>query len=163
VGNATGGVHRPLVVLRRERRDHLPVDRAHIPRSDLRMADSGGMEGVKRGAAQYRWPSLGSEEWQHEGPPSARCPDAPRLRPCPEHPARQGSTRAWRRVRLQALQRDRFRCVRCGREASEVDHVVAREVGGTDALANLRSLCAACHAARHGRVSAPPSLRPGLR
>jgi hypothetical protein len=89
VGNATGGVHRPLVVLRRERRDHLPVDRAHIPRSDLRMADSGGMEGVKRGAAQYRWPSLGSEEWQHEGPPSARCPDAPRLSRAPStRPAR---------------------------------------------------------------------------
>jgi 5-methylcytosine-specific restriction endonuclease McrA len=111
---------------------------------------------VEGGAAQYRWRSLGSEEWQHERPPSARCPDARTRSRARSTLARRGSTRAWRRLRLQALQRDRFRCVGCGREASEVDHVIERECGGADALANLRSLCSACHAARHGAVSAPP-------
>jgi hypothetical protein len=33
-------------------------------------------------------------------------PGCPNAQPCPEHPARRGSTRAWRRLRLQVLQRD---------------------------------------------------------
>jgi hypothetical protein len=81
-------------------------------------------------------------------------PGCPHARPCPEHPAtnRRGSTRAWRRVREQALQRDRFRCVECGAFAVEVDHIIERERGGRDVLGNLRSLCGDCHAERHGRA-----------
>ena len=79
-----------------------------------------------------------------------RVPSCPNSEPCPDHPMRRGSTRAWRRLRLQALQRDRDHCVECGALASEVDHVLPRERGGRDVLENLRSLCADCHAERHG-------------
>ena len=78
-------------------------------------------------------------------------PGCPHAMPCAEHPARNGSTRAWRRVRLAVLRRDGFRCP-CGAVAVEVDHVVPRELGGADVPGNLRSLCADCHAARHGRA-----------
>ena len=58
-------------------------------------------------------------------------PGCPNPQPCVEHPRRKGSTRAWRSVRLQVLQRDGFRCA-CGALASEVDHVLTRELGGGD-------------------------------
>ncbi len=68
---------------------------------------------------------------------------------CPSHTVRNGSTRAWRQTRAQILYRDAYRCVLCGHAAHEVDHIVPVADGGTDAPANLRSLCHACHANRH--------------
>jgi HNH endonuclease len=82
-------------------------------------------------------------------------PGCPNARPCPKHPQRRGSTRAWRRLRAQALRRDHGRCVECGALAVEVDHVLPRERGGRDVLENLRSLCADCHDERHGRRGTP--------
>jgi 5-methylcytosine-specific restriction endonuclease McrA len=82
-----------------------------------------------------------------------RCPNA---QPCAEHPRRKGSTRSWRALRLQVLQRDRFPCS-CGALASEVDHIVPREIGGRDDPENLRSLCSRGHAERHGRTGRPQS------
>jgi 5-methylcytosine-specific restriction endonuclease McrA len=76
-------------------------------------------------------------------------PGCPHARPCPEHPRRQGSTPAWRRLRAQALRRDRHRCG-CGAPATQVHHRKPRELGGRDELANLVSVCARCHAAAHG-------------
>jgi 5-methylcytosine-specific restriction endonuclease McrA len=58
-------------------------------------------------------------------------------------------------VRVEAT--DGFRCA-CGALASEVDHVVPREIGGRDDPANLRSLCERCHAERHGRSLRSSSL-----
>lgn len=57
-----------------------------------------------------------------------------------------GSTRQWRNQRAKALRRDNNRCVECGEKATEVDHINHRAAGGTDELANLRSLCTPCHA-----------------
>ena len=52
----------------------------------------------------------------------------------------------WRRARTAALQRDRYRCVRCGRMAEEVDHIQPRAMGGAVyALSNLQSMCKSCH------------------
>jgi|ERR1019366_3819694 5-methylcytosine-specific restriction endonuclease McrA len=50
----------------------------------------------------------------------------------------------WRALRGQAMQRDRFSCVimGCSNRAKVVDHRVPRRHGGSDALTNLRSLCA---------------------
>jgi len=60
---------------------------------------------------------------------------------------RGGSSRAWRRVREQVLQRDGRRCVRCGQTAGlEVHHVRSRAAGGGDELANLVTLCHHHHA-----------------
>jgi 5-methylcytosine-specific restriction endonuclease McrA len=62
---------------------------------------------------------------------------------------RNGSTWAWRALRLRALDRDRGLCVVCGDVATEVDHIVPVELGGGDGLDNLRSLCSDCHAGVH--------------
>jgi 5-methylcytosine-specific restriction endonuclease McrA len=62
---------------------------------------------------------------------------------------RNGSTRAWRELREQVLLRDRGACVLCGRMATEVDHVIPVQDGGTDHPGNLRSLCEPCHTRSH--------------
>ena len=54
------------------------------------------------------------------------------------------STARWKRARRAALERDGYRCRKCGRAAGrfEVDHVVPLEAGGAPyALDNLQSLC----------------------
>lgn len=52
---------------------------------------------------------------------------------------------SWQRCVRLALRRDRGRCVKCGKGAAEVDHVVPVSLGGTGDLSNLRSLCTGCH------------------
>lgn len=55
----------------------------------------------------------------------------------------------WRKARKFALRRDRFTCGRCGRPASEVDHVVELIDGGAPyQLDNLQSMCGPCHDAK---------------
>jgi 5-methylcytosine-specific restriction endonuclease McrA len=50
------------------------------------------------------------------------------------------------------LDRDRGRCVYCGGVAAAVHHCVPIADGGVELapLSLLESICAACHAARHG-------------
>lgn len=65
-------------------------------------------------------------------------------------PGRKTYGTEWRKLRAVALRRDRGLCVLCladGRAvpATEVDHIVAVEHGGTDELSNLQSLCTPCH------------------
>lgn len=60
---------------------------------------------------------------------------------------------AWGAIRRRVLARDNRRCVKCGAQAEEVDHIVpvARCVeSGLNAhdLSNLQSLCAGCHRAK---------------
>ncbi|EIV7688879.1 TPA: HNH endonuclease [Salmonella enterica] len=62
----------------------------------------------------------------------------------------------WRKRRVIALRRDRGLCVLCladGRAvpATDVDHIVAVEHGGTDELSNLQSLCTPCHCSKMAR------------
>ncbi|WIX32516.1 HNH endonuclease signature motif containing protein [Salinicola sp. JS01] len=66
--------------------------------------------------------------------------------------------RPWRRIRDRILQRDRYLCQPCKRQgritpATEVDHIVNREAGGTDADTNLEAICSACHKAKTARES----------
>ncbi len=52
----------------------------------------------------------------------------------------------WNDLRLEALKRDKNRCVKCSKPAEEVDHI--REIwedGPEFDLANLQSLCHECH------------------
>lgn len=53
----------------------------------------------------------------------------------------------WRAVRRAALDRDAWRCRRCGRAGVlEVDHVIPVQDGGAPYdLDNLQSLCRRCH------------------
>src|SRR4051794_16550829 len=76
-------------------------------------------------------------------------------RPCSLHPPTprrsfSNNRAVWQRARTAALYRDKNMCQRCGVEGTtlsplHVHHWVARRDGGSDALANLVSLCEVCH------------------
>jgi 5-methylcytosine-specific restriction protein A len=83
--------------------------------------------------------------------PKIRHPDCARLSPC-----KRGYDRDWRRVRLWHLSQHPL-CADCeGRglttAATEVDHVLALERGGTHDADNLMSLCKPCHSRKTVRV-----------
>jgi 5-methylcytosine-specific restriction endonuclease McrA len=65
-----------------------------------------------------------------------------------------GSTRRWRKVRQRIVKRDRSMCQSCGVVTlrGDVDHVMPRHLGGSDAATNLRYLCRTCHKARRGAI-----------
>lgn len=64
----------------------------------------------------------------------------------------RGYGRAWQQLRQTVLERDRYLC-QCAvcrssnrvRLATEVDHIVPKARGGTDALSNLQAINADCH------------------
>jgi 5-methylcytosine-specific restriction protein A len=62
------------------------------------------------------------------------------------------------RLAAQVLKRDGYVCQLrypgCLGRASQVDHIVQPEAGGTDELENLRAVCRRCHATRTGRQGA---------
>ena len=54
--------------------------------------------------------------------------------------------RQWAQARRAALKRDGKRCVRCGAKGRKVDHIKPlSDQGDPYDLANLRTLCRACH------------------
>jgi len=64
------------------------------------------------------------------------------------HSAKVTRSRRWKALRLVALRRDGFRCVRCNASGRlEVDHIVpVRDAPERSFdLANLQSLCTSCH------------------
>ncbi|MDO6718825.1 HNH endonuclease [Psychrosphaera sp. 1_MG-2023] len=73
----------------------------------------------------------------------------------------RGYGRRWEIDRRDALRRDKGLCVVCrnnGRTtaATQVDHIVPKEHGGTDDQSNLQSICDCCHLRKtatesHGR------------
>jgi 5-methylcytosine-specific restriction protein A len=70
----------------------------------------------------------------------------------------KGSTRKWRTIRSAVLNRDKHLCVECKvngicNPATEVDHIVPKNNGGTDALSNLQSLCKEHHEEKTKRES----------
>ncbi len=58
-------------------------------------------------------------------------------------------TAAWRLIRAAVLIRDACVCRSCDRvtigKAAHIDHVLPLELGGSDALSNLQTLCSKCH------------------
>ena len=63
------------------------------------------------------------------------------------HSVKRPSSRRWERLRLRILERDGYRCCKCGRASRlEVDHVVRMHAGGHmwDPK-NLQALCRGCH------------------
>ena len=65
----------------------------------------------------------------------------------------------WPVIRRQVLERDGYQCqlryaVICIGRASQVDHIVQPEAGGSNALDNLRAVCVRCHRRRTGRQGA---------
>lgn len=65
------------------------------------------------------------------------------------HSAAVTGTKRWKRLRFEALRRDGFACVECGRrDRLEVDHrePVRSAPERSYDLTNLQTLCVACHA-----------------
>lgn len=77
----------------------------------------------------------------------------------------RGSTRAWRKIAAWVLRRDGYRCQMmrdghiCHARAVDVDHIVRREHGGTDAPSNLRAACASCNRGAPRATGAGPAPR----
>jgi 5-methylcytosine-specific restriction protein A len=86
-----------------------------------------------------------------------------------KRPARTGSTtergygHAWQKLRLQILTRDAYVCVLCRQAnryvpATDVDHIISKARGGTDAHDNLQSLCSECHKAKTSKEDSQPAI-----
>jgi hypothetical protein len=68
----------------------------------------------------------------------------------------QDPTRLDENLRIACLMRDDYQCQRCGKLHCrlEAHHVIYREHGGKDTLANLLTLCEACHHKLHeGKIT----------
>ena len=59
-----------------------------------------------------------------------------------------GNARRRRALCALVLDRDAYTCRWCAGPATTVDHVIARALGGTDALDNLAAACLSCNSAR---------------
>ena len=72
---------------------------------------------------------------------------------CRLHSARSPSNRTWHepgatRTRLRVLERDDFKCVRCGSTWDlQVHHIIGAAEGGRTVMENLETLCHDCHVA----------------
>lgn len=69
----------------------------------------------------------------------------------------------WKALRLAALRRDKFRCVKCSaRGRLEVDHIISVRDAPDRAfdLANLQSLCPKCHGSKTRRELGFPEVSP---
>lgn len=65
----------------------------------------------------------------------------------------RGYGSAWDKLRLVVLRRDNYLCQPCAERGDvtagrDVDHKVNKSQGGTDDLANLQTICPACHRAK---------------
>jgi len=63
---------------------------------------------------------------------------------------RRGYGYEWRKTRAAFLLRNP-QCEVCGRQATDVDHIIPRRDGGTDDWANLQALCHEHHSMKTGR------------
>ena len=68
-------------------------------------------------------------------------------------PTERGYGAKWKRIRKRALVRDNYLCQDCLSRniltnATDVDHILNKKRGGTDAIDNLQSLCNPCHKAK---------------
>ena len=74
----------------------------------------------------------------------------------------RGYGAAWQRLRATVLKRDNYLCQPCMRmgrvtEAGQVDHIKAKQHGGTDEPANLQAICDDCHKAKTARERLAPA------
>ena len=61
-------------------------------------------------------------------------------------PRHGGRGAAWDRFRLRVLDRDVWRCQKCGKPGREVDHIKPLQFGGAMFdPANCQTLCRGCH------------------
>ena len=61
--------------------------------------------------------------------------------------------KTWETIRQRILERDDYTCgYGCGREATTVDHIVAKDNGGTDEDTNLIAACLTCNGRKSNKV-----------
>ena len=65
--------------------------------------------------------------------------------------AMRGYGAEWRRIRAEHLACHPY-CATCGAPGTHVDHVVARERGGTEDSGNLQTLCARHHSRKTAQL-----------
>lgn len=69
--------------------------------------------------------------------------------PAPEGITANGPRKVGKNTREEVLERDGYKCVRCGSEEKpQVDHILPQSCGGPHIIENLRTLCRSCNAAR---------------
>ena len=99
-----------------------------------------------------------------------RCPNlAPRGQgPCDQHAAERaavveqergsshdrGYGQAWRKKRARIIERDPVCRVCLVSWSKQVDHVIPKKLGGTDADANLQGICVTCHQEKSAKETA---------
>ncbi|NTW50400.1 MAG: HNH endonuclease [Chlorobiales bacterium] len=59
-------------------------------------------------------------------------------------------------IRWQVFQRDRWKCVACGRTSHDnvilhIDHIIPRSRGGSDTIDNYQTLCNTCNLGKGNR------------
>lgn len=62
------------------------------------------------------------------------------------------TSREWRELRQEVLDRDGHECVYCGDSANTVDHVFPRVQGGLTVERNLVAACRPCNSSKGGRL-----------
>jgi len=88
--------------------------------------------------------------------PRGRCPRCRSQRQRNRGESAREYTRArWKRLRLQVLDRDGYRCHWCGGYATVADHLLPKALGGPDDLGNLVAACWRCNSARTPRIRTP--------
>jgi hypothetical protein len=110
------------------------------------------------GLAKQAFVDRVNAELDEYGEPRPAIPTHPQpLHPTPGTPPEERRTPSVG-LRYRVLQRDRFRCVTCGRSPAtelgctlQVDHLVPVSKGGKTHPDNLRSLCEACNLGRGNR------------
>ena len=75
----------------------------------------------------------------------------------------KGSSKGWRRLRQQVIQRDGGVCQYCGSDENlHIDHIIPKRLNGSDDMDNLITACRRCNLAKGGSFfgtsHTPPTL-----
>ncbi len=60
---------------------------------------------------------------------------------------------AWSQIKAQAFAMHGRDCMKCGDVATEMDHIIELDNGGSNDLDNLQPLCRSCHKAKTSRYN----------
>lgn len=71
------------------------------------------------------------------------------------------SNAPWLKHTAAVFQRDNHQCIACGSKNDlTLDHIIPRIAGGTDAIANLQTLCGPCNSSKGSKLPQPVAVIP---